>query len=146
MTPLAANKQVITDYFYEQTVAGLGSALRYLSDDATWWVPGQWELSGTYSKAQLIAAIDQLPYDGFLDFDIGEMTAESSRVSAEVRVRGKLKDGRRFDFWIHFLFTVEAGKITSVKEYVDSQYTRQLFFGTATSPELEQEHACPGTS
>ena len=54
-TPLATNKQVITDYFNEQTAAGLGSALPYLSDDATWWVPGQWELSGTYSKAQLIA-------------------------------------------------------------------------------------------
>ena len=128
---LAANKQVIIDYFREQTVAGLGSALRYLSDDATWWVPGQWELSGTYTKAQLAAAIDQLPYDGFLDFDIGELTAEANRVAAEIRVRGKLKDGRRFDFWIHFLFTVAAGKITSVKEYVDSQYTRQLFFGSA---------------
>ncbi len=63
-TQLAANKQVIVDYFREQTVAGLGSALRYLADDATWWVPGQWELSGTYTKAQLAAAIDQLPYDG----------------------------------------------------------------------------------
>ncbi len=128
---LAANKQVIMEYFREQTVAGLGSALRYLSDDATWWVPGQWELSGTYTKAQLAAAIDQLPYDGLLDFDIGELTAEADRVAAEIRVRGKLKDGRRFDFWIHFLFTVAAGKITSVKEYVDSQYTRQLFFGAA---------------
>jgi hypothetical protein len=132
ITQLAANKQLIADYFYEQTVAGLGSALRHLSDDATWWVPGQWELSGTYTKAQLMDAIETLPYDGFLDFDIGELTAEDNRVAAEVRVRGKLKDGRRFDFWIHFLFTVEAGKITSVKEYVDSQYTRQLFFGVNT--------------
>lgn len=128
-TQLAANKQVIADYFHEQTVAGLGSALRYLSDDATWWVPGQWELSGSYTKAQLAAAIDQLPYDGFLDFEIGAMTAEDDRIAAEIRVLGKLKDGRRFDFWIHFLFTVGDGKITSVKEYVDSQYTRQLFFG-----------------
>jgi hypothetical protein len=132
ITQLAANKQLIADYFYEQSVAGLGSALRHLSDEATWWVPGQWELSGTYTKAQLMDAIETLPYDGFLDFDIGELTAEDNRVAAEVRVRGKLKDGRRFDFWIHFLFTVEAGKITSVKEYVDSQYTRQLFFGVNT--------------
>ena len=126
---LEANKQVIVDYFNEQMVAGLGSALRYLADDATWWVPGQWELSGTYAKAQLAAAIDQLPYDGFLTFDIAGMTAEANRVAAEIRVRGKLKDGRHFDFWIHFLFTVKDGQITSVKEYVDSQYTRQLFFG-----------------
>ena len=126
---LEANKQVIVDYFGEQMVAGLGSALRYLSDDATWWVPGQWELSGTYSKAQLAAAIAQLPYDGYLTFDLATLTAEANRVAAEVRVRGKLKDGRSFDFWIHFLFTVDNGLITSVKEYVDSQYTRQLFFG-----------------
>ena len=129
-TALAANKQVIVDYFHEQTVAGLGSALRYLAEDATWWVPGEWELSGTYTKAQLAAAIDQLPYDGYLDFEIGAMTAEDERVAAEIRVRGKLKDGRRFDFWIHFLFTVRGGLIRSVKEYVDSQYTRQLFFGS----------------
>ena len=32
---LEANKQVIVDYFNEQMVAGLGSALRYLADDAT---------------------------------------------------------------------------------------------------------------
>ena len=126
---LEANKQVIVDYFREQMVAGLGSALRYLAEDATWWVPGQWELSGTYTKAQLAAAIDKLPYDGYLTFDIAMLTAEANRVSAEVRVRGKLKDGRSFDFWIHFLFTVDEGLITSVKEYVDSQYTRQLFFG-----------------
>ena len=108
-TQLAENKQLIVDYFYEQTVAGLGSALRYLSDDATWWVPGQWELSGTYTRDELAVAIEQLPYDGFLDFEIGELTAEANRVAAEIRVRGKLKDGRRFDFWIHFLFTIEAG-------------------------------------
>jgi ketosteroid isomerase-like protein len=129
-TRLAANKRVILDYFHEQTVAGLGSALHYLSDDATWWVPGQWELSGTYTKAELAAAIDRLPYDGFLDFEIGAMTAEDDRVAAEIRVRGKLRDGRRFDFWIHFLFTVADGKITSVREYVDSHYTRQLFFAS----------------
>jgi ketosteroid isomerase-like protein len=132
-TQLERNKQVIVDYFREQEVAGLGSALRHLSDDATWWVPGEWGLSGTYTKQQLAAAIDQLPYDGFLTFGIGAMTAESDRVAAEVRVQGKLKDGRRFDFWIHFLFTVHDGLITSVKEYVDSQYTRQLFFGGAKS-------------
>jgi ketosteroid isomerase-like protein len=126
---LEANKQVIVDYFGEQMVAGLGSALRYLSEDATWWVPGQWELSGTYTKAQLAAAIDKLPYDGYLTFEIAMLTAEANRVASEVRVRGKLKDGRSFDFWIHFLFTVDEGLITSVKEYVDSQYTRQLFFG-----------------
>jgi ketosteroid isomerase-like protein len=128
-TNLAANKLLIVDYFHAQMVAGLGSALRYLSEDATWWVPGNWELSGTYSKTQLAAAIEQLPYDGYLTFDIAGMTAEGNRVAAEVRVRGKLLDGRSFDFWIHFLFTVDAGRITSVKEYVDSQYTRQLFFG-----------------
>jgi ketosteroid isomerase-like protein len=126
---LTLNKQVIVDYFHEQSVAGLGSALRYLADDATWWVPGQWELSGLYTKAQLAAAIDQLPYDGLLTFDIAGMTAEDERVAAEIRVRGRLKDGRSFDFWIHFLFTVRDGLIRSVKEYVDSQYTRQLFFG-----------------
>ena len=131
---LESNKQLIVDYFREQTLAGLGSALKFLSDDATWWVPGQWELSGTYTKSQLAAAIDRLPYEGYLDFDIGALTAEANRVAAEVRVRGRLKDGRRFDFWIHFLFTVEEGKITAVKEYVDSQYTRQLFFGSAASP------------
>jgi ketosteroid isomerase-like protein len=140
---LERNKQVIVDYFREQEAAGLGRALRYLADDATWWVPGQWELSGTYTKRELAAAIDQLPYDGYLTFGIGAMTAESDRVAAEIRVQGKLKDGRHFDFWIHFLFTVESGLITSVKEYVDSQYTRQLFFGGGGSPGLAAAKIAP---
>ena len=142
---LEANKQVIVDYFREQSVAGLGVALRYLADDATWWVPGEWELSGTYTKAQLAAAIDQLPYDGYLDFTIGAMTAEDDRVAAEIGVRGKLKDGRRFGFCIHFLFTVRDGLIRSVKEYVDSQYTRQLFFGSNRQPPISADSAAKNT-
>jgi len=126
---LAANRQLVADYFHALNTAGLGSALGFLAGDATWWVPGSWELSGSYTKAQLEAAIDQLPYDGFPQAEIAAMVAEGDRVAAEVRMRGRLKDSRSFDFWIHFLFVVRDGKIAAVKEYVDSQYTRQLFFG-----------------
>lgn len=128
---LEANKQIIRDYFQEQTDQGLESALRHLSPDATWWVPGNWELSGTYTKAQLAERIGELPYDGLLKFELGFLTAESNRVAAEVNVSGCLKDGRDFEFWIHFLFRVDGGLIEEVREYVDSQYTRALFFGSA---------------
>lgn len=128
-TKLNANKALIRAYFAEQSRAGLKSALSYLSEDATWWVPGNWELSGTYTKSQLAEAISELPYDGLLSFEFGYLTAEDDRVAAEVCVSGRLKDAREFEFWIHFLFTLSGNQITQVKEYVDSQYTRGLFFG-----------------
>ena len=128
-TTLEANRDLVRRYFHALNTEGLGRALQYLTQDATWWVPGNWELSGSYTRAQLEAAIDQLPYDGFPQAEVASMIAEGDRVSAEVRMRGRLKDGRTFDFWIHFLFVIAGDKIRSVKEYVDSQYTRQLFFG-----------------
>ena len=50
---IEANKKIVEAYFEAQRSGDLFKGLELLSDDATWAVPGQWEMAGVMTKAQM---------------------------------------------------------------------------------------------
>jgi ketosteroid isomerase-like protein len=68
--------------------------------------------------------------DMFSDFQfkVLETTAQEDRVVVEARSKAKAKDGRDYgmEYRIGFKFN-DQGKITKVKEYVDSLFTARFY-------------------
>ncbi len=125
---IEANKAVVADYFKAQESGDLFKGLALLAEDAVWSVPGDWEMSGHFTKAQMGKMMEGLNmFDGGLAFTHDSITAEDYRVAVLTRVNGKLKDGRVYQNTIFFLFTIADGKIQRVTEVVDSLYSRKFW-------------------
>ena len=105
--------------------------LENLHEDALWWVPGTLPgLSGSYTMAQiseLLAPMGTLYKPGTLRVTPLEMTAENDRVAVEASSYAELHNGRIYNNSYHFLFELRDGKISQVKEYMDTHHAWETF-------------------
>lgn len=118
------------DHFTNNDIAG---ALDQMSDDATWWIagkPDQLPAAGLYSKEEIARLlrnmVSQLPNG--LKMTVKSLVAEQDKVSMEAESYGELRNGRVYNQQYHFLLTVREGKITGVKEYLDTQHVHATWF------------------
>jgi ketosteroid isomerase-like protein len=104
------------------------AVLGALADTATWWVQGNFALSGTKSKKEFAELIGGLgsKIDGGLRVTPKGITAEGERVAVEAESYAKMKNGKTYQNTYHFLFTVRDGKIQSVKEYLDTIHANEV--------------------
>lgn len=134
MTPQQANRETILEFF-RRSQAEDGDVLALLAEDATWWVPGNWALSGTYEKAELGSLFGRVfgMLDGRPQFTIHAITAEHDRVAVDASSTGRFLDGEPFGNSYHFLFTLRDGMIASGREFMDTAYMAGLI---ARRPEM----------
>ena len=104
------------------------AALDALSDSATWWIQGNFPLSGTRNKAQFIELLGQLgaAIDGALALRVKGVTAEGDRVAVEAESFAKMKSGKTYQNRYHFLCEVGGGKIQAVREYLDTMHANEV--------------------
>ncbi|NOT60873.1 MAG: nuclear transport factor 2 family protein [Acidobacteria bacterium] len=123
----AANKQLACDFLERLNASDAAGALAMMTDDVTWWIAGKPDLlpvAGTYNKQQatqlLHNLVSQLPNG--IKMTVKSMMAEDDRVALEVEGTGALRNGRVYDQQYHFLLTMRDGKISAIKEYLDTQH------------------------
>jgi len=122
------SKKVVLGFF-ESMNAGNGAAIMgALADSATWWVAGNFPLSGTKTKAQFGEMMGLLgsKIDGPLRVTPTGVTAEGDRVAVEAESYAKMKNGKTYQNKYHFLFLVRDGKIQQVKEYLDTIHANEV--------------------
>jgi ketosteroid isomerase-like protein len=122
------NKKTVLGFF-ESMNAGNGAAIMSaLADSATWWVAGNFALSGTKTKAQFGELMGLLgsKIDGALRVTPVGVTAEGDRVAVEAESYAKMKNGKTYQNKYHFLFVVRDGKIQQVKEYLDTIHANDV--------------------
>jgi ketosteroid isomerase-like protein len=124
------NKKIVDAYFEAQASGDLFKGLALLADDAIWNVPGDWEMAGDFTKAQMGEMMKGLnQFDGGLHFTHHSVTAEDDRVAVLTVVDANLRDGRHYHNNIFFLFVIRDGKIVYVTEVPDSHKSRQFWLG-----------------
>jgi len=130
------NKKIALDFLMD-TNSGekdrKARAVSALAVDATWWVPGDWSLGGTFTRDQIMTQLMGDVLSNFvepLEVTIKGVTGEGERVAVEVEINGFKKTGEPYRNFYHFLFIVRDGKIASVKAYVDTLTSYKALFGT----------------
>jgi len=124
----ADNKALVSEFFRYFSAGDIDAAFTLVSDDVTWWVPGNLPFSGTKTKTeylQVVGAIKQGFPDG-LQLTVSSMIAEGSKVAAEVKSHGNHANGKTYSNTYHFLITLDKGQIVTVKEYMDTLHLFQL--------------------
>ena len=118
------NVRTVKDFF-AAIGKGDGAALRALvAEDIEWIIPGKdWPLAGTYrGHAGLARLLKTASGSMETSTEPREFVAQGDRVLVIGFARGKVKatDKPFEDDWV-FAITVRDGKLTSIREYVDTQ-------------------------
>ena len=128
------NKRLVLGLFEDMSAGNAEAALGALADNATWWIAGNpqnFPLAGTKTKAQfaeILRGIGEAMPQGFKMTPSG-VTAEDNRVAIEVESYGELANGKVYRNQIHFLVECETGKITAVREYLDTMHANDALVG-----------------
>jgi len=118
------NKRLVTHFFNDLSAGNASGAFDALADSATWWIQGNFPLSGTKTEAEFMRLAGDLmsKIDGGLTVKVTGMTAEGDRVAAEAESFARMKNGKTYQNRYHFLCVVRDGKIQSVREYLDTMH------------------------
>lgn len=126
-------RQVVEEFLRVFSSGDMEGILDSLTDDATWWVGGTIEgISGTKDKkafGEMVGGIAQGTKTGAITLTPHAWTVQGDRAAVETESYSELKNGRVYNNLYHFVFTVRDGKISSVKEYLDTEHTRAVFLG-----------------
>ena len=122
------SKQIVLGFFENLNAGNAAAALDALGDSATWWIQGNFPLSGTRTKAQFVELLGQLgaAIDGALSLRVKGVTAEGDRVAVEAESFAKMKNGKTYQNRYHFLCEVRSGKIQAVREYLDTMHANEV--------------------
>ncbi|HEV8582116.1 MAG TPA: nuclear transport factor 2 family protein [Thermoanaerobaculia bacterium] len=127
------NKKLAAEFFARFSANDIAGALATMTEDATWWIAGKPEqlpAAGEYSKeriARLFHNMDGRLKDG-LKLTVKSAIAEDDKVAVEVESYGELRNGRVYNQEYHLRMTIRDGKISAVREYLDTQHVFATWF------------------
>ena len=127
------NKKLATDFFARFSANDIAGALDLMTDDATWWIagkPDQLPAAGEYSKERVARLLHNMggQLKNGLKMTVKGAIAEGDKVAVEAESYGELQNGRIYNQGYHFLITIRDGKISSVREYLDTQHVFATWF------------------
>jgi ketosteroid isomerase-like protein len=121
------NKAAAREFIARLSANNLPGALDMLTEDATWLIPGKpdsFASAGLYHKdriARLLRFMLSQLKDG-LKMTVTGAIAEGDKVALEAESYGELSNGRVYRQSYHFLLEFRDGKISAVREYLDTQH------------------------
>ena len=130
---LADNKQLAFRFF-----KALGSGDRdelhaLVHDDFCWVVPQGAALhAGVHEGAAnvfdaMLSAVGETFVRGSQRTEFDLVVAEGDVVICEARLHAKAPDGREYDNVYVFVFVIKAGRISELREHVDTRYAAAFF-------------------
>jgi len=118
------NIQTVKDFFAAIGRGDREALLALVAEDIEWIIPGEdWPLAGTrHGHAGLVDLLETASKTMETSTEPREYVAQGDRVLVVGFARGKVKATNKpfEDEWI-FAITVRDGKLTSIREYVDTQ-------------------------
>ena len=118
------NVQIVKDFFAAMGGSDRQGLLALCPEDFEWIIPGEdWPLAGTYrGHAGLENLLQKASETVETSTEPSEYVAQGDRVLVVGVAKGKIKATNKpfKDDWI-FAITVRSGKVTNIREYVDTQ-------------------------
>jgi ketosteroid isomerase-like protein len=129
--------QTVKDFFAAIGRGDKEGLLALVAEDIAWIIPGEdWPLAGTHrGHAGVTDLLETASKSIETSTEPREFVAQGDRVFVVGFARGKIKATNRTfeDDWI-FAITVRDGKLTSIREYVDTQALARASQTDASGP------------
>ncbi|HEY6890316.1 MAG TPA: nuclear transport factor 2 family protein [Solirubrobacter sp.] len=117
---------------YVEALQHGGEVGRFFAEDATWSLDGRLPLSGTWRGREAIlndflGQIGSLYEPGSVSIEVTSLVADADRVALEWTSRARTSDGEPYENHCAGVFTLADGRITAVREYMDTDYAYRAF-------------------
>ncbi len=121
------NKQIAIKFF-EALSSGSEAYLDFYNDDSIIWTAGDNAIGGRRTKKEIITFAKDIleAFPNGIEFKITGITAENERVAVEVQGDAIHISGKPYNNFYHFLLKIKDGKITELKEYMDTQLAAKI--------------------
>ena len=125
---LEKNKALARRYWELINERQNADCLDLCSEEFRFWFPGTGPGGGYQPKEQARGTFESIfkLFPGGLIFTVHAVTAEGERVALEMESHGVHVNGRKYNNHYHFLFIVRGGKIAEIREYADTQHSREV--------------------
>ena len=118
------NVQTVKDFFAAIGRGDREGLLALVAEDIEWIIPGEdWPLAGTHrGHAGLTGLLQKVSETVETSTEPREFVAQADRVLVVGFATGRIKATNRTfeDHWV-FAITVRDGKVTHIREYIDTQ-------------------------
>jgi ketosteroid isomerase-like protein len=132
------NVQIVKDFFAAMGGYNKQDLLALVAEDIEWIIPGEnWPLAGTHrGHAELAAVLQKASGEMEMTYpEPPEFVAQGDRVLVVGVATGKIKATNKpfKDDWV-FAITVRNGKLTNIREYIDTQALARASQTDASGP------------
>jgi uncharacterized protein (TIGR02246 family) len=127
------SKTVVLNYV-EALQRGDADAVRdSFAEQATWWLPGELPLSGTWRGRdqildEFLASAMQYYDPDTVSIEVTNVVAEGEQVALEWITRGRTARGNDYENFYSAIFVVRDDRIEAVREYTDTLYAKNVLF------------------
>lgn len=127
------NTALVKEFMEVFSTGDVEKILSYLNPTATWWVGGTIEgVSGTKNKeefGQMLSSLSTATVKGAIALTPKAFTAQGDRVAVETESYSEMTNGKVYNNLYHFVFVIRDGRLETIKEYLDTEHTRDVFLG-----------------
>lgn len=127
------NKKLVAAFWEAVSKLDFDTALPMMAEEGfTWWMAGdpkKFPLAGLRTKEEFLDLFKEILKIAPEGIQVKPLawTAEGERVAMEAESTAKTVSGKVYQNKYHFLFVVRNGKIQSVREYLDTMHTNDVF-------------------
>jgi len=126
-----SNKKIVTQFFDALNRGDVAFIVDAYAADGCVQTMGNTLISGIFSREQVAASAGGI-FDVFPDgltFTILSMVGEGDKVAVEATSEGEHVSGQTYSNEYHFLFEFHSGKLTRLKEYMDTERVTDVLCG-----------------
>jgi ketosteroid isomerase-like protein len=127
-------REVVTAYLSALRDGDVDALRAAFTPDATWHFPGDLPVSGTWTgPAEIIDVflarmMERLDTTAPVSVRVRNLVVEGDQAVAEWTTRARSVDGQPYENDYGVFFRVTDGRISAVREYLDTAYTARTLF------------------
>lgn len=127
-----SDTNLATEFFARLGVRDVDGVLALTAPGFTWKIigrPARFALAGTFDRDEFLDVLTRIgaAFSGPPVTEIGSVTETADRIWVEARVTGRSKAGEPYENDLAYVFDVAEGKITAVREYLDTIAAQEIF-------------------
>lgn len=125
------NTSVVLKFIEAMSEADTAAIFELYSYDATCWTSGKTLISGTKPAEEIRPFADAIleSFPKKLAFTVTGVTAQGNRVAVEAESDGDHVSGQHYHNYYHFMFELRDGKVTKLREYMDTELVTEVLCG-----------------
>jgi uncharacterized protein (TIGR02246 family) len=127
------SKTVVLNYVEALQRSDADAVRDSFAEQATWWLPGELPLSGTWRGRdqildEFLASAMQYYDPATVSIEVTNVVAEGEQVALEWITRGRTASGNVYENFYSAIFVVRDDRIQAVREYTDTLYAKNVLF------------------